>query len=128
MNTNGTPENLRPPWKKGEGSPNPGGRPRKTPFSDAYGEVADLSVAELEIRDTDSVAVAIAKATSKKALEGKTSAAVEAANRAEGKPRPIPDVPLAAAGPTVIHVEYEDGSNPFLEYPNARPKPKEGNK
>ena len=32
MNQHGTPENLRPPWRKGE-SGNLGGRPKKPPFA-----------------------------------------------------------------------------------------------
>jgi len=68
-------------------SGNPGGRPRNKPYTDAYLKVADLSVAELQSLPDDSVAVGIAKAMARAALEGKISAAVECANRAEGTPR-----------------------------------------
>ena len=36
MNPNGTRKNLRPPWRKGEPSPNPSGRPKRLPISDTY--------------------------------------------------------------------------------------------
>jgi hypothetical protein len=34
MNSKGTPENLRPAWRKGDPSPNPTGRPHRLPISD----------------------------------------------------------------------------------------------
>ena len=34
-------KNLRPPWKAGDPSPNPGGRPKKRPISDRYHEFAE---------------------------------------------------------------------------------------
>lgn len=85
MAGNGKVENLRPPWPKGQ-SGNPGGRPNKNPFTDAYRLVAELSVKELAVSPTDTVAIAVAKVTVREALKGKVSAAAEAANRAEGTP------------------------------------------
>jgi Family of unknown function (DUF5681) len=68
-------------------SGNPSGRPSRTPYADAYREVADLTVAELAISPEDTAAVATAKRITKQGINGNISAAVEAANRTEGKPR-----------------------------------------
>ena len=75
-------------------SGNPGGRPKRTPYADAHREVAELQVSELRILQTDTVAMATAKSVAKRALSGNISAAVEAANRAEGTPRPRPEADL----------------------------------
>jgi hypothetical protein len=84
----GNPDKTKPyRWKKGCGSPNPGGRPKKTPFTDAHRQIAESSVKELTILDSDSVAVAIAKALAREALRGKIQAATEIANRVEGTSR-----------------------------------------
>jgi hypothetical protein len=81
----GNPDKTKPyRWRKGCPSPNPGGRPKKTPYTDAYREIADGVVKDLKIRPNDSVAIAIAKAVAREALRGKIPAAVEIANRVEG--------------------------------------------
>lgn len=40
-------ENLRPPWKKGDPSPNPGGRPKKRPVTDEHFEVTMSEISEV---------------------------------------------------------------------------------
>jgi hypothetical protein len=81
-------------------SPNPGGRPSWTPYADAHREVAGLTVHELGVLPTDSVARATAKSVARQALKGNISAAAEAANRAEGTPRQRPEV--SAVGPQEV--------------------------
>jgi hypothetical protein len=84
----GNPDKTKPfRWEKGCASPNPGGRPKRTPFTDAHRQIAESSVRDLTILDTDSVAVAIAKALAREALRGKIQAASEIANRVEGTAR-----------------------------------------
>ena len=68
-------------------SGNPGGKPRRTPYADADRIVAGLPVATFHRSPDDTVAIATAKAIARKAVEGNIPAAVEAANRTEGKPR-----------------------------------------
>lgn len=81
----GDPDKTKPyRWKKGGPSPNPGGRPKRTPFTDAHREIAEATVKDLTIKDTDSVATAIAKALAREALKGKIQAAAEITNRVEG--------------------------------------------
>jgi Family of unknown function (DUF5681) len=91
-------------FQKGK-SGNPGGRPSQTPFADAARIVADLSVDELEDRPTDSVSLRWAKRLASDALSGKTQAAVELANRAEGPPRRTEP---SAQGDFNIRIVYDD--------------------
>jgi Family of unknown function (DUF5681) len=63
-------------------SGNPGGRPSRTPYTDAVRIVADLKVSEMKIKPTDPVPLAIAKRLVKDALGGKTQAAAELAKPA----------------------------------------------
>ena len=70
-------------------SANPNGRPRRTPCADAHRRVAELSVAELENSPDDSVVIRSAKAVARDAMKGNIPAAVEAANRTEGKHREL---------------------------------------
>lgn len=72
-------------------SGNPGGRPSRTPYTDAHREVAELQVNDLRILPTESVAIAIAKSVAKQALKGSITADAEAANRVEGTPRKCPE-------------------------------------
>lgn len=83
-------------------SGNPGGRPSRTPYADAHREIAELTVRDLPILPTDSVATAIAKSVASKALEGNISAAVEAANRVEGTPRQRAEVAGDKSGQIII--------------------------
>lgn len=81
----GNPDKTKPyRWEKGCTSPNPGGRPKKTPYTDAHRQIAESSVKDLTIRDSDSVVIAVAKALAREALKGKIQAATEIANRVEG--------------------------------------------
>jgi hypothetical protein len=101
----GNPDKTKPyRWTKGCPSPNPGGRPKKTPYADAYREVADWMVKDLKISPTDSVAIAIAKVVAREALNGKISAAVEIANRVEGVARQR----LELTGQDVQPIQFED--------------------
>lgn len=75
-------------------SANPGGKPGRTPYADAYRIVAQMPAANLQIFPSDSVATGIAKAVSLQGMSGKVSAVVEAANRTEGKPREIEEAPI----------------------------------
>ena len=84
----GNPNKTKPyRWEKGCASPNPGGRPKNTPYTDAYRQIAQATVRDLTIRDSDSVALAIAKAVVREALKGKIQAAAEIADRVEGTVR-----------------------------------------
>jgi hypothetical protein len=68
---------------------NPGGRPRKTPLTDALRMLCDpdskLKVPDLEERKADSIAVAAAKAVLREAVRGKPAAFSEVADRIEGR-------------------------------------------
>lgn len=65
--------NLRPPWPKGI-SPNPGGRPKRKPITEAYEEL----LTPVEARK-------VAKAMLSQAKRGNVKAAVEVTDRVEGK-------------------------------------------
>jgi hypothetical protein len=67
-------------------SPNPGGRPKKTPYTDACRQVAEMCVKDLKVNARDPVPLAIAKMVAREALKGKVAAAAELANRVEGTP------------------------------------------
>jgi hypothetical protein len=73
------------PWKPGQ-SGNPSGRPKRTPYAEAYLKIADLRVGDLRVRKTDTVPDAIAKAMAREGIRGRVRAAVEVANRTEGTP------------------------------------------
>jgi hypothetical protein len=81
------------PFPKGV-SGNPGGRPQRTPYTDAHRAIAEGLVQDLGIKATDSVAMAIAKAVAREALKGKVAAAKEVADRIEGTPTQRHDVNL----------------------------------
>jgi hypothetical protein len=72
-------------FKRGT-SPNLGGRPKKTPYTDACRQVAEMFVKDLKLNASDPVPVAIAKMVAREALKGKVAAAAELANRVEGAP------------------------------------------
>jgi hypothetical protein len=57
MNLKGTAKNLRAPWRKGEPSPNPSGRPKRLPISDVYAQLAVQPIPEsiLKILQRDGV-------------------------------------------------------------------------
>jgi hypothetical protein len=108
----GNPDKTKPyRWEKGCASPNPGGRPKKTPFADAHRQVAEATVKDLTIRDNDSVAVAVAKALAREALRGKVQAATEIANRVEGTARQRVEVSGYEGDP----VQVEDVHDRLME-------------
>jgi hypothetical protein len=86
-------------------SGNPGGRPSRTPFTDAIWGAIDLTVSELKIESTDLAPVALVKRLYSEAIGGKTPAAAELINRIEGTPRRAEPGP---SGPIEIRVVYDD--------------------
>ena len=95
MNPNGTVRNLRPPWKKGEASPNPGGRPKRLPLSDTYVQIASQPIQEsirkilwregLTLRDGATFAEAASLAVWMRAISGDVQACRELREAMEGK-------------------------------------------
>jgi hypothetical protein len=111
----GRTENLKP-WKPGE-SGNPGGRPKRTPLTDACREVLAQTIPSDSQART--YAQAIAEMLAAKALEGDIRAAQELADRAEGRPRQsveIENTALRAAFERMSREELEayarDGALP----------------
>ena|ERR1700678_2039180 len=74
-------------------SPNPGGRPKRTPYTYACRQVAEMCVRDLKVNSSDPVPLAIAKIVAREALKGKVAAAAELANRVEGTPMQRHEVP-----------------------------------
>ena len=77
-------------WKKGCPSPNPGGRPRKKPLSERYEACLEEPLPEAlcrkhKLKEGATYGDAIALGQAKAALEGRTDAAREIANRVEGR-------------------------------------------
>ena len=103
----GRTQNLKP-WPKGI-SGNPGGRPKKTPLSDACRELLDKPVPR--DRSGRSYAEAIAEKLAKKALAGNIPAAREIADRAEGKARQAMEV----SGPEGRALELRNMTDEELE-------------
>jgi hypothetical protein len=87
----GCPENLKPyRWKKGQPSPNPGGRPKKAPISEAYAHhvgdpLPDDIRSKLRLPKGATWADAIALGQLRAAVKGNTVAAKEIADRVEGR-------------------------------------------
>src|SRR5215831_14664469 len=81
------PENLRPyRWRKGQPGPNPGGRPKKAPISDAYVQLMDEPLPEeirsqLKLPEGATWAHALALGQVRSAIKGNTQAAKEIADR-----------------------------------------------
>src|ERR1700693_5228337 len=74
-------------FKPGQ-SGNPGGRPKKTPYTNAHRLIAEMiGVADLHILPTDTVAECVAKIMALEALKGKVNAAKEIADRTDGTPQ-----------------------------------------
>ena len=96
-------KNLRP-WQKGE-SGNPGGRPRK-PISDAYADLAEHPFPGDKHGRT--YAQRLAEAQFRAAINGRTEAAREIANRIEG-PAEKPQVEIVpGADPLRVRIETPD--------------------
>ena len=87
----GRVENLRPyQWKKGQPSPNPGGRPKKAPISESYAHhvgapLPDEIRSRLRLADGATWADAIAVTQIRSAVKGNSVAAKEIADRIEGR-------------------------------------------
>jgi hypothetical protein len=83
-------QNLKPPWKKGDPSPNPGGRPRRRPISDRYAAIAELPLEEnirlaMKLPEGATYGDAVALSQMRAAIKGKTDAAREVREAMEGK-------------------------------------------
>jgi hypothetical protein len=95
MNPNGTPKNLRPPWRKGTPSPNSTGRPHRLPISDTYESLADEPIPDsvrkimkrngVPLAPGATFAVALALRVWMRALNGDPVAAKEVRESMEGK-------------------------------------------
>ena len=95
MNSKGTPNNLRPPWGKGEPSPNPSGRSKRLPISDTYAQIATQPISEsvrrvlkrkgLPLQSGATFADAVVLGVMMKALLGDSRAAKEVRESIEGK-------------------------------------------
>lgn len=89
----GCPERLRPyQWKKGQRSPNPGGRPKKAPVADAYARQVEAPLpddlrSKLKLPRGATWADAMALGQLRSAVQGNTAAAREIADRVEGRAR-----------------------------------------
>lgn len=116
----GRVENLRPyQWKKGQPSPNPGGRPKKAPISDAYahhvGEpLPDDIRSKLRLPKGATWADAMALGQLRSAVKGNTVAAKEIADRVEGRVTLPMEVEVPEDTQLRIVVQYV-GGNPALD-------------
>jgi Family of unknown function (DUF5681) len=130
MNSKGTPENLRPAWRKGDPSPNPSGRPRRLPISDMYARIAVEPIPEsirnamkrngVSLPPEATFAEALATRVWVKALSGDSGAAREIREAIEGRTgqRAI----LVDESPSEVNVPAKDnGANarPIEEEPDS---------
>jgi hypothetical protein len=126
------PENLKPyRWQKGQPSPNPGGRPKKAPISEAYEHhvterLTDDIRRRFRLRKGATWADAIAVKQIHAALRGNTVAAKEIADRIEGRVR----LPVAVETPEgegfrieVVHIGG-DCKDPTMDRKTRKPKVK----
>lgn len=141
MNSTGTPKNLRAPWRKGEPSPNPSGRPRRLPISDTYALFAQLPIPEsirkamkrrgVPIEPSATFADALVLQVLMKAADGDTKAAKEVRESIEGRAGERPDAP-GANEPVTIHVVYDKEEKDVPPEPDlqvgAIPSPDKGPK
>ena len=101
------PENLRPyQWQKGQPSPNPGGRPKKAPISEAYTRHVGMPLlgdirSKLGLPQGATWADAMALGQLRSAVKGNTAAAKEIADRVEGR------VPLPKEKPDEEDLRFE---------------------
>ncbi len=117
MNPTGTRKNLRPPWRKGEPSPNPSGRPKRLPISDTYALFAQEPIPEyirkaikrkgIPIEPGATFADAVVLQTLLKAVNGDLKAAQELRKAIEGREGQRPADPRDNE-PVNIHVVYDD--------------------
>ncbi len=116
----GCPENLRPyQWKKGQPSPNPGGRPKKAHISDAYAHYVGTKLpddirSKLKLPQGATWADAIALGQIRSALKGNSVAAKEITDRVEGR------VPLPMQVETPGNTEFRV----IVQYIGGRQEPK----
>lgn len=117
MNPNGTPKNLRPPWRKGAPSPNPTGRPHRLPISDTYESLADEPIPDsvrkamkrngVPLEPGATFAQALALRVWMRALNGDPVAAKELRESMEGKAAQRAAAPVDS-GPGEILVRYDN--------------------
>ena len=135
MNSKGTPENLRPAWRKGDPSPNPTGRPHRLPISDMYARIAVEPIPEsirsamkrngVSLPPEATFAEALATRVWVKALSGDSGAAREIREAIEGRTGPraivVDESPSGANGPVI-----DNGANasPIEEEPDSTLKTK----
>jgi len=127
MNTKAklTPEMEANKWKRGEPSPNPSGRPRKGPISEAYAHLVGKPLpddirSKLGLSKEATWADALAVTQMRSALKGNTVAAKEIADRVEGRvPLPMKVEPseeneirvtVTRLGPPFVPKELTNGS------------------
>jgi hypothetical protein len=116
MNPNGTPKNLRPPWRRGAPSPNPSGRPSRLPISDTYQSLADEPIPDslrkvmkrsgMLLEPGATFAQALAMRVWMRALDGDPVAAKELREAMEGKAAQRATARVGS-GPTEIRVRYD---------------------
>jgi Family of unknown function (DUF5681) len=142
MNRNGTPNNLRPPWRKGDPSPNPSGKPRRLPISDTYALFASEPIPEsirramkrkgIPIEPGATFSQALCLQILMKAMGGDSKAAKEIRESIEGRAGQRPVDP-GDNSPMTIRVVVDDAEKkPFVPKPDSRPDlvpdPDEGTK
>lgn len=122
-------------WRKGQPSPNPTGRPKRAPISDAYashlGEpLPDEIRSRLKLPDGATWANAIALGQIRSALKGNTVAAKEIADRVEGRVRQPVEVATPEGGEIrveIVHIgsgkEWSDESKQAGSEDSAAIKP-----
>ncbi len=93
-------------WKKGQASPNPGGRPKAMVLTEAYRAV--LAKRFPGDRQRRTVAEVIAARVAAEAASGSVRAAAEIADRTEGKARQA--LELAPPDPASVSLQEELGS------------------
>jgi len=131
MNPNGTPKNLRPPWRKGEPSPNPTGRAGRLPISDTYESLADAPIPDsvrkamrrngLSLEPGATYAEALALRVWMRALDGDPIAAKELRESMEGRAAQRPTPPLHNG---IVDLRVVYAKAPQAKTPDAPPEPK----
>lgn len=127
MNPNGTRKNLRPPWRKGEPSPNPSGRPKRLPISDTYALFAPEPIPEsirramrkrgVNLEPGATFAEAVCLQMLIKAMAGDPKAAKEIRESIEGKAGQRPADPRDKE-PVIYEVVYTREEKNFSPKPN----------
>ncbi len=127
MNPNPNTSGLQPPWRKGQASPNPSGRPLRLPISDVYARLAaepvTPSIRKILKRDgvplppKATLAEALATRMFLRAIAGDCGAAKEIREAIEGKPGQRIE-PVDAVREVIFRVVYtktepkKDGEEP----------------